>query len=236
MKTKIIFLNVCFLAVVLIIFNSCKKDDSTNVNKPPVVVTPTTGYYPQGLGSVPGKPYGIQYTFPSEIKLIGQITSFQQKGVIYDKLAQLSDFANFTPKSDYITYGSGTYVNLYVKLFNTNSQPKTLIIPAGLIFCCEDTSTQGGIIIQPDTIVIPGQDTAFCILKSYCTNAHKSPPSNNIYKMTVTTLHYDLWLVAYILKNKKTIQDASTIQTIIWSITDGSGLSETDKNYLLSLP
>lgn len=236
MKTKSIFFNIFILALALISFNACKKDDSSSNNKPPVVIEQTPGYHPQGLGSNPGQPYGISYTLPNDIRLIGAITSSPQKGIVNDKVAQLSDFTNFTPKADYVSYGSGTYVNLYVKLLNTSFQTKTLIIPAGLIFSCEDTSTQGGVIIQPDTIVIPGEDTVFCCLKSYCTNLHKSPPSNQVYKITVTTLHYDLWLVAYILKNKQTIQDSGTIQSIIWSITDGTGLSETDKNYLLSLP
>lgn len=234
-KNLILFLVVLFVATMTISYQSCKKDDTvTNIVRPPV--TPPHINYLLGLGNIPGKPVGTNYSLPSNFHLTGPIMSDPGKALTGDKQALL--LAGIFPgiKTDYTTFGSGTYVNLYVGIRNITAQNGVLIIPSGLIFCSEDTTDQSGIIIQPDTIPIPGNDTVLCCLKSYCLNLHHSPPSNAIYKMTVTTLNPDLVYVVSVLRNKKPVTDASQIQSIIWNITDNGGITQSDKTYLNSLP
>ena len=125
---------------------------------------------------------------------------------------------------------------MYVGIRNLTAQNRTLIIPSGMIFCSDDSTNQSGIIIQPDTIPIPGNDTTFCLLKSYCVNLHRSPPSGAHYKIAVVTLNPDFVYVTNILRNKKRVTDVSTIQSLIWNITDNGGLTQENKTYLNSLP
>jgi len=236
MKSKwMLFLVVLFVAAMTINFESCKKDETvTNVVRPPV--TPPHVNYLMGLGNTPGKPVGNSYSLPSGFRFTGPVMSDPGKALTGDKQALL--LAGIFPeiKTDYTTFGSGTYVNLYVGISNISTQNRVLIIPSGLIFCSEDTTDQSGIIIQPDTIPIPGNDTVYCCLKSYCLNLHHSVPSNAVYKMTVTTLNPDLVYVVSTLRNKKPVTDASQIQSILWNITDNGGLTQSDKTYLNSLP
>ena len=123
-----------------------------------------------------------------------------------------------------------------MKLYNKNPQPKTIIIPGGLMFLPGDTAAQTGTTTQNDTITIPGNDSIGCHIKTYCTNLHKHVPSNTSYKMLGTTVHSDLWTLVDILKKKKKLAPGSQVQSIIWNITDHGGLTEQDRIYLNSLP
>jgi len=237
MKTKKLSITVVIIAV-LFVMNACKKDVNTTYPTTPPVVIPTVpvGNYPAGLGSTPGTPVCKPFNLPANIVLIGEIHSSVFKSVSFDKATQnINDFI-IQPKTTFLELGSGSLVQVYLKFFNKSSQPTSLIIPGGLMFCPGDSAAQTGITVQPDTIIIPGNDSIGCHIKSFCTNAHKHVPSNTKYKMLGTTLHSDLWTMVNILKNKKKIQPGSQIQSIIWHITDNGGLTESDKTYLNSLP
>lgn len=236
MKQKLNFLlPILFAGFLLISMSSCNKEDVvTNVITTPNRPTPTN--YMLGLGSNPGKPVGTAYNLPTYFRFTGPIMSSPGKEYTGDKMAMLLNGELPEPKTDYVIFGSGTYVNLYVGITNITSQNRVLVLPAGLIFCGEDTTNQNGIIIQPDTIPIPGNDTVFCCLKNYCLNLHHSVPSGSPYKMTVTTLNPDLVYLVNVLRNKRPVTEAGQIQSIIWNITDNGGLTASDKAYLNSLP
>lgn len=234
MKTKRILLPVIVLVLGLIALNACKKDVSPTY--PITVVTIPVGNYTAGLGSSPGTPVCKPFILPTNIVLIGEIKSAAFKAGFTNKETQNVNDYIITPKTTFLELGSGTYVQVYLKLYNTNSQPTTLIIPGGLMFLPGDTSSQTGTTIQNDTIIIPPHDSTGCHIKTYCTNLHKHVPSGTTYKMLGTSLNTDLWTMVSILKTKQKIVSNSRIQSIIWNITDNGGFTQADKDYLNSLP
>jgi hypothetical protein len=233
MKTKSIIFPVILFVIGLIALNACKKD--VNPASPAAPAIPV-GYYPAGLGSTPGTPVCKPYILPANIVVIGEIQSAVFKSGFFDKETQdINDFI-LAPKTTFIELGSGSLVQIYMKFYNKNLQPASLIIPGGLMFCPGDSTAQTGTTVQNDTIIIPPHDSIGCHIKTYCVNLHKHVPSNTKYKMLGTTLHSDLWTVVDILKTKKKLAPGSQVQSIIWNITDHGGLTVQDRNYLNSLP
>ena len=219
----------------LIALSSCKKE----VEEPQPIeqsVTYPIGNYPSGFGSSQGTPVCSPFVLPSNIVYIGEIFSHSFKVTNFNKETDNIDDFITTPKSNFIVLGSGSLVNVYIKFFNTRPQQSILIIPAGLVFSCIDTTAQTGIIVQPDTVIIPGNDTIGINLKCYCTNLHKHVPSNTNFKLSGITLHKDFNTLIGILKNKKKLSQGSQLQSIIWHITDAGGLTDADITYLNNLP
>ena len=218
-------------------FISCKKTSDAPDTSGNHVLNYYTGSL-SGLGTHGGLPAGFAFAWPSNIKIIGYMTGGDPGSKTIFKLPKnLKNIPSSLSKGNYTEYGIGTYVNVYMKLYNTNNTPYQLIIPSGVIMCDSfpndttvvDTS-QSGIIIPPDTINIPGSDTVGVCLKSFCLNEHHAAPSSlNKYKFAVITSNESLHTVVTILRNKKSLSaHISDIQTILWKITDGQGLSQAD--------
>ncbi len=237
MKTNRFFYPLVVCVIALITLNACKKDINpvSPTNSPVVHIIPV-GNYPSGLGNTPGVPVCNPYILPANVEIIGEIKSAEFKSGFYNKETQnVNDFI-ILPKTNFLELGSGTYVQVYLKFHNKNAQPKTLIIPGGLLFCPGDTTAQTGTTVQNDTVIIPGNDSIGCHIRTYCTNLNKHVPNNTTYKMLGTTVHNDLSTMVTILKTKKKITQNTEIQKIIWDITDHGGLTEQDKAYLNALP
>lgn len=237
MKTKRIFLALIVCIIGIFVFNACKKDvNPMYPSVSPVVTTIPVGIYPSGLGNNPGIPVCNPFKLPNNVEIIGDIKSAAFKFSNFNKETQnINDFI-FTPKTTFLELGSGSLVQIYLKFYNKNPQPTTLIIPGGLMFLPGDTAAQTGTTTQNDTVIIPPHDSIGCHIKTYCTNLHKHVPSNTNYTMLGTTVHSDLWTMVNILKTKKKLAPGSQVQSIIWNITDHGGLTDQDRTYLNNLP
>ena len=169
--------------LVSIAFVSCQKNDNS---APPKTDTQVANFYTNnlsGLGTHFGWPSGNAFHLPSNIKIIGCMVAGDpgNKSSYKPPSKNLANLPIMLPKGVYTPYGLGTYVNIYAKLVNTSSHSYNLIIPSGLIMCDSipgDTTvvdtTQGGIIIPPDTIPCPGGDTVRVCLKSFLPQSESS--------------------------------------------------------------
>lgn len=217
-----------------IIVTSCKKDSSN----PSDQSSPTTIYSTSlsGFGSHGGAPTGTAFVLPPNIKIVGSLTGGQPGFKINKTIGNINSYLASLAKTNYDQHGLGTYVNVYFQLRNTANVAFKLIMPAGLIMCdslpndtIADDTTQSGIIVTDDTIVIPGDDTVGVCMSSFCLNLHHSVPSGNKYMFKVITNNNQLSQVVAILRTKKTLPDhISDIQSILWEITDGAGLTQAD--------
>lgn len=230
-----------FLFSLLIIAVSCKKDQTTT---PPddtyVPVKPVTSTSLAGFGNHSGIPVGTNWTFPASIKVVGNILGGYPGKEAYtgekNSASWLSYFAS-QPKTNYETHGLGMFVNLYMRLTNTSSNPTTFIFPAGLVFCNDSSSdstivdtAQTGIIIVPDTITIPGGDTLNLCLKSFCSNASRHAPTyTSIYNPKVVSINDQVVRFIAALRGKTTLAShESDILSYIWQFTGGTPLTEAD--------
>lgn len=227
--------NTLFVIILgIFAFVACEKVDVTNKVIAPLA--PEVKDNPSGLGSNPGKPYCAPFILPSGIEFVGDLQSSSFKSTIFDKENQNAEDFIMNPKTNFIPLGSGSLVQIYMKFRNKNPFKQTLIIPGGLVFCPMDTTSQTGVIVQPDTLIINPNDSIGVLLKAYCTNLHKHVPSNTKFNLIGVSLHSDLNTVVGILKNKQKLQQGSKLQNIIWNISDRGGLQDEDLDYLNSLP
>jgi hypothetical protein len=221
--------------VLSFIATSCKKD-TNNTPIDPLSQTPIHSTSLSGLGSHGGVPTGTAFVLPPNIKIVGSMTGGQPGFKVSKNIGNINSYLASTAKTDYQQHGLGTYVNVYFQLRNTANTEFKLVIPAGLIMCdslpddsIPDDTTQSGIIITDDTIVIPGDDTVGVCMSSFCLNLHHGVPSGNKYMFKVITNNDQLSQVVAILRTKKSLADhIGDIQSILWEITDGAGLTQAD--------
>lgn len=242
MKLKLTFL---FLAAIAIGLSSCKKDESKKAEWTIEELAP----YMQGLGDKGGTPTGTEFNLPAGITIDGEIRGG------YDNVASagfrkedglplflIPDFTRAS-SSDYIKYGSGTYVEIFVKIKNSNSSDAVLDIPAGLIFVCVSGSCQNGFILQKISIPLPANKITYARIKSYCLNLGRDASYNSEkYILGRITNHPLLLQIVGIMRDKNvpTGDAVEYIQDIIWDVTeyngDYVGLTREHRNYLNSLP
>lgn len=245
MKKTIYFLLLFALAA--FVFQGCKKNKTSEDPESPWVpiAKPLTNSL-SGLGSNPGHPTGTTYILPAKVILIGSIRGgIHGKSFVGDKEKYHGPFPYYNNPKSWVDYGTGTFVHLYMELYNSDTIPTTFTLPGGLIFCDStdiDDSVgiyQKGYILQNIVITIPALDTAQACVKAYCLNAHLMPSSYDaVYYIGPVTNNASLNQITTIMAPKQPpVGNEYNIQSIVWKVTDqGLTLDTTDINYLNSLP
>jgi hypothetical protein len=233
----------CVLVVLLIamVLVSCRKDtiDPPSVD-PTVISNPHSG-----LGQTPGYPTGATYSLPQNISIIGEI-----RGGIYgkeplNKKTYNGPFNIVDSKANWVPYGTGTYVNLYIIFYNSSGANTTFTMPGGLIFI--DSSDmfqhipvyQKGFILQDVEISVNAYDSAFVQLRAYCINLSLHPSSYDaVYYIGPITNNADLNMIVNLMDGKQyPFGQEGSIQSIIWNVTDsGLTLTPAEIAYLTGLP
>jgi len=231
-------LSLIMVLIMPLFMVSCDKDDEL------IPENFAAGEIP-GLGSADGELTGIPFTLPSGVTLIKEITG-------------AGNYADYWSQShgDEVRhyFGSGRgYVDLLIPLRNSNSGNITVTFPAGTIIRSKSNGYQHGVLIKKVTISIPANSDYYLSLSLYCGNEHRgSAGSSTIYEWAVVSNASLLIDLCERIKNKKinieefspTSADdyrtcsllVSTLQRIVWRITDGKGLTESDIEYINSLP
>lgn len=237
-------LYVLSLAVIVLI-GSCTAEDPVYQTFDPVNIqaSHSSDYYNSGLGENPGIPAGNLYKFPTGIEIVGFVhgnaPSYTPPPSGFDKEKYLAEYQPVLDKA-YEEYGWGQYVNLYFTLENTTSQDITVTIPKGTI-CHEadhDPQSQHGLLVKTVNIPVTANSTKDVHLVMFCCNAHRGvAAADDPYKIGVITVNPDLLTVCNILNAKSTIDPSnySSIQSIIWKITDNGGFSQADIDLLNAL-
>ncbi len=136
---------------------------------------------------------------------------------------------------------------------NSQSSPVTVTFPAALILRNDAGDCQNGVLIKKVTVTIPAGADYHLNLAFYCGNAHKgSAGSSDHYSLGVVSDAKPLLDLCDRVKDKKINieefdpakeedcytygEQKGNLQDIVWTVTDGSGLTETDISYINSLP
>ncbi|MBR6756956.1 MAG: hypothetical protein IKM35_00545 [Bacteroidaceae bacterium] len=154
----------------------------------------------------------------------------------------------------YVYRGSGYgYVDLLLSLRNTNNRTSTVEFPAGLIFENVEGYCQNGVLLKKAVVEIPANTDVKVSLSFYCGNHYRGAAgSYDTYTLGVVTDAAPLIDLCERVKNKKinieeydptSIDDyysyseiKSRLQDIVWHVTDGTGLTQEDIEYIDSLP
>jgi hypothetical protein len=243
MKKYVQNLAVLLLALTLV-FGACKKAEVQD-DPPPPVNNEDPINYNAGLGNNPGYPVGMTYTLPNNIQIIGDIRGgVEGRTSDINKTEYKGPFPIAQNTRNWVTYGSGTFVNLYMLLYNSSTAPVNVAFPGGLIFC--DTQDNGhepqfqrGLVLQTVNISVPAQDTAWVHLPCYCLNASLGVPGfNTVYYIGPISTNPQLnQLVLLMAPKQYPLGNESQMQGIVWNITDhGQTLTPAEIQFINSLP
>ncbi|WP_257658800.1 hypothetical protein [Parapedobacter lycopersici] len=223
MKTRISnHLFLLFLLTLGLTLSSCSKD------KDEPIPDEVAGQIP-GLGEAEGEPQGAPFTLPDGVRLESDI---------------LGESCDTT-----LSRGSGYYVTVCVGLVNETNEDITLVLPAGLVLIAQDKDYQSGMLLQGTTIVLRKKAVTRCTLFTFCANNHRSSSSRNcVYTLGPVTNSRLVGELIGLLQGKRInaedygddetgyMTTVSTVQSALWSITDGYGLDEYYKMALTEIP
>jgi len=247
----IIMKKIKFLAVVLLLISgiliSCQKDDSKSKDDP--------GNIP-GMGEAGGELEILKpFVLPEGISLVGEVKGAGDSPV---SLAGDVFIRNESNLKDYqgIFGSGGQWVMLNVVLENSTPVDQEVVIPAGCVFEykhdeneTDDNNYQHGICLQEVRINIYGSARHNIILFVYCINKGKEG-SNNLVSYIIrgtSTSKLIAFLVDALKFKRIDVTDftddemeeynriTDRIQEIVWAITNGSGLTQDDKDFINAL-
>lgn len=188
------------------LLTACGGSDGSSVGPPP------------GGNSHPfDNPTGTPFTLPSGIAFVGPVATNSQCGAT---LGTASDL-----------------VNVCVTLRNETGVDSTVVFPAGLILISQDTAVQGGTQVQEQRMLIrAGSDTTF-YWPLYCLHAHRATSSDgDLYAVGPTSNHAGLREIISLVAGKDLSTSTFLVQTAIWEVSDGAGLTAPTRGELQAIP
>jgi hypothetical protein len=196
-----------------------------------------------GMGNNTGKlEIREVYELPRGVFMVNQITEPDGKDTTFSK------------------FGSGKNERLKLTLYNSNSAPRTVFFPKGLIFQNSMPEYHNGILLQTTWMTIEAGARRDVLIELFCINSgllHNSQDSHYNFlgvsgSPTISRL-IDLigWrkinyeMIYGTFKGAKPATPAGPayaditvrLQTIVWNLTDlGVDISQEDMKYLESIP
>ena len=130
---------------------------------------------------------------------------------------------------------TSNYVRITLAFENSTDKQQIVTIPACFTFVDPSAVNQDGLNIWRREVVVPAKSVYRLKLGTYCMNSSRHVPSGGVeYQLGGKTDNKSLQKVCDILK-KKTLTRDSSIQSIVWSITNGGDLSDEDIDLLKAL-
>ena len=180
-----------------------------------------------GMGSSNAPPTGATYTWSRDVQVDQPI-----KG---DDPSCVPDDQHGTPH-----VGHGGLVRVCLGFRNTAVVPLTVTLTPGLIFVSDDIGTQNGVVLTKIDIVVPASTTTTWYVPVYlfCLNLGRHPTldAQDTYQTGPVTDDAAVLELLALLKDKQVpLAFDFTLQQILWDITDGTGLTQDDRNALAAL-
>ncbi len=226
-------------------FAACSGDDGDSDGDDPVdagTEQPGENVFRPGLGDDEGTPRGTPLSPPAGTRVTGTILG-------EDAGEGECEGAGAPPK------GSGRAVWACLKLENTTGGPIEVELPDGLMLVSDTEDGQNGILVERVFFTVPptgstggidagtdagaGGGTPFVVmLRMYCLNESRSPSFDRMeYTLGPVTNDPALLELLGLLAGKTIDNDAekSVVQTAIYNITEGKGLTNEDRAALRRL-
>jgi len=179
-----------------------------------------------GIGASNAQPTGRPYVWSQEVQVEQPIKGDDPFCIPSNQPA--------TPR-----IGRGGLVRVCLGFRNTRAVPVTVTLPPGLIFVSNELQSQNGLVLTNTPIVVPPSATTwYAPVYLYCLNLGRLPTTGgqNTYKTGPLTDDTSLLELLALLKDKQVpLSFEFKLQQILWDITDGTGLTQDDRNALAAL-
>jgi hypothetical protein len=149
-----------------------------------------------------------------------------------------------------VAVGSGrSYMKVLIPLRNSNSTDTKVTFPAGLIARSSTGERRHGILLKKSSVVVPANSLYEVMLVMYCGNIHKDISYGDSHDKLIVSNSDTLKDLTQRVANKKiNVEEynddeseayweiARVLQNIVWSVTNGSGLSQAKRDWIEALP
>lgn len=246
-------LSIFFIAV-LVLVTACQKEN----------VEDTPGNIP-GMGDAEGALQVDPYEFHEDIEFIGDIGGFEEGGIAVQGDASLKSTMGSEAVQSCRNYGSGgRWVKVKMTVRNTNQTHKRgLYFPRGCIFKVNLEGYQHAILLDWAWACLWPNETRTIVLHLYCINRgkHGSDAHSNFDIIGITSSQ-PMWRLLHLLAwrrinwehyytnvdlGKAELKAANEgvpsyeaiteeLQDAVWAITNGSGLSDEQIEFIESIP
>ncbi len=188
---------------------------------------PSTTQSRPGMGPSKERPVGTTYTLPTGVELAKPIKGDDPYCIPQDQKEKDKK-------------GTGGLVRLCLNFSNTTQLPITVVFPPGLVFISDSDVSQNGMVLQNVTIEVPaGRPQFFVPLYLTCLNKTRESTAGaqDTYSVGPVTQDSSMQELTGLLQNKTLplVDPNNTIQTAVWHITDGSGMTASDRDALSKL-
>jgi len=204
---------------------------------------------PDSPGNIPGMGTSLDkfeirdiYELPNGIYLIDQIKEPDLKDTVSSK------------------FGSGKNERLKIALYNSNTSPRTVFFPKGLIFKNSVQGYHNGILLQTTWVTLEAGVRREIIVELYCINSGllhdnqdshfnflgvpDSPTFSRLLDMiSWRKINYEMIYGSFkgsqpVTPSGPAYSDITArLQTIVWNLTDlGISISEEDQKFIESIP
>jgi hypothetical protein len=217
------------ISILLLLLASCAKvstENKTNTSPPgviPPVVTPPVGSSTTGFGYSTKALTGTPYFFPSGVLMRGSFTTESNTCTVW--------------QSSYECSTDGT-LPFYVSLNNTNPVPTRVIFPAGFVIPSTDSTLQGAVLVQPDTITIAPSSSLCVNLYAMCVNEYRTFSFDQNYAAPLISNNANLNPLIQLLATKQTVtyDPNEVIQQAVWDIANTGAMTPSDIAAIRAFP
>lgn len=173
-----------------------------------------------GLGTSTAAPQGAPFSLPEGLVLESPVKSYSPENPVdcddkYRKEANVS----------------GESVTLCLIFNNTTDRAINVTLPPGLIFVSRDPDIQNGLLAQSYTIEVPAGGRYFAPILLYCANLPRSTSGVGQEYSLGPIIQYPAFKELFSILDGKEIvrRDTAAIQVAVTHLTDGEGLSASDR-------
>jgi hypothetical protein len=212
------------------------------------------GYIP-GMGDEPGDlQVQAAYNLPQDVVFVGDITG---------AIETSSNVLKSASTVNYTCYGSGhNQVRLKMCLENKSDKKKTVCFPKGLVWKCDNSNVQHGILVQHTWFCLQPNSQRTVELELYCVNYGRETSStestygclgitssNTIWNLLnligKKKVNYECWYGNSSATSLKSVSDdaityeaiSTELQAAVWNLTNfGNDLTEEQKAFIQAIP
>jgi hypothetical protein len=125
-----------------------------------------------------------------------------------------------------------------MKVTSLSSGTVSDILPAGLLFRSSNSAVQHMILVRDHPVAAPaGHDTTISVGVFCCNSSRAVPNDSDHYTVGPVTDNSDLRTIVSITKHKALgVTNVNLVQEAVWSVTDGTGLTQGMIDSLNALP
>lgn len=239
--------------IVLITFTACEKE-----------VMEEPGNIP-GMGDAVGELQADPFELPEGIEIVGSIGGIGDSSggeAAVSGSPSLKSTLSALNSQSYACYGSGgRWVKVAVTLKNSSNMYRTVFLPRGLLFKVNKEGYQHAMLLQWTWVCIKPMAERTFVLNLYCINRGLSGSDPHVEFSILGITNSDvMWsllrligwrkinlehyqVVSNVSGLKASADDIRTyeeitevLQDAIWSLTDGTGLTEEQISFIESIP